>query len=127
MELPRAETLKKKYRATVQVGTLVYAEPPKNVFMAEAAELGLRTPERVRSVQIDMHPSDFELLSDFIEFAHQSENLKAHNTDNLSHFERFVKDVYHQWGYESKMRLRHPLLMDLYNQYQTTLHLLESK
>ena len=90
----------------------------------------------VHSVQVDMHPADFNRLCDTLEYIHGGwppgdKNMTA--TQQLdwklgpkNAGDSFIESMYHKRQEEQQLRERHPLLQDLWQQYQVTLNLIKA-
>lgn len=127
--------LRKKYRATVAEGRLRFSEPvlPSKAFGKDYG-IDYFNVEYIHSVQVDLHPADFNRLTDTLEYIHGSGIERYHSSVESSKanwpftaqtpYEQFMQETYRKQEFEERMRAQHPLLQDLWNQYQMTLNLL---
>lgn len=83
-----------------------------------------------RSVQVDIHPADFKRLVDALEYLHTYRSEPTTASQQMLHKQHpadgYAEHVYKQQWREEELRQRHPLLQDLWQQYQMTLNLIAS-
>ncbi len=86
----------------------------------------------VRSVQVDLHPADFKRLVDALEFLHDDTERQPMTASqwasrgSMSRNDRYAESVYRKEYRDEELRRQHPLLQDLWQQYQMTLNLITS-
>jgi hypothetical protein len=78
--------------------------------------------EITNSIQIDLHPVAYTRLVDQLSYYY---NAGARSEYHGSVHDKFVNLVYQKQFRESELREKHPLLQDLWDQYQVTLNLLD--
>lgn len=135
-DLSRKNVLTMRYGAQVSEGNyrwretmpayVNYLHGEKNI-----RDFDIQTTE-VRSIQVDFHPADFERLVDALEYLHDvqyqdtsmtaSQRLVRSQSPSTGYAEHLYKK---QWR-EEELRRNHPLLQDLWQQYQMTLNLIAS-
>lgn len=127
----KSTILSKRYKATVQPGNQRYQVATYSDYRLNDS---LDSIEYIttKSVQVDMHPADFNRLVDTLDYLH-GDNWDKHGTATGDRFgapitvhEKFIQHVYQKQFQEEELREKHPLLQDLWNQYKTTLNLLAS-
>lgn len=125
----KSTILSNRYSATVQPGSRRY-----QVATYSAYQVPYDSTEYIttKSVQIDMHPADFSRLVDTLDYLH-GDNRDKHGTAMDDRFgtpitvhEKFIQHVYQKEFKEQELREKHPLLQDLWQQYQMTLNLVTS-
>lgn len=132
----KSTILSNRYKATVQPGSRRYQVATYSDYRLNDT---LDSIEYIttKSVQIDMHPADFNRLVDTLDYLHgdwppelwksQTASAQVNNRfEPVSVHEKFIQHVYQKQFHEEELREKHPLLQDLWNQYKTTLNLLAS-
>ena len=127
-QVPVANVLTQRFDARIKTGDLRWQQISAPDFTGNVDLLP--RIEIVNSIQIDLHPVAYTQLVDQLSYYYnagaRSEYHGYHDTQyHGSVHDKFVNLVYQKQFRESELREKHPLLQDLWNQYQVTLNLLD--
>ena len=128
--------LTQRYGARIQEGQQRWRESMQPVYAIGKYDPVDFTYIETRSVQIDLHPADFDRLVEAVEFLHDDYNRHEHATNSTalwqssllkrSSADRYAEHIYKKEWRDEELRKKHPLLQDLWQQYQMTLNLIAS-
>ena len=119
-QVPVANALTERFDARIKTGDLRWQQISAPDFTGNVDLLPRN--ETVNSVQIDLHPVAYKQLVDQLSYYYDTGSRGDYNG---SVHDKFVHMVYQKQFRESELREKHPLLQDLWDQYQVTLNLLD--
>jgi hypothetical protein len=119
-QVPVANVLTERFDARIKTGKLMWQQMSAPDFTGNVDLLP--RIETVNSVQIDLHPVAYRQLVAELSYYYETGSRGDYNG---SVHDKFVHMVYQNEFRESELREKHPLLQDLWDQYQVTLNLLD--
>lgn len=122
-QVPVANVLTEQFDARIKTGNLRWQQMSAPDFTGNVDLLP--RIEITNSIQIDLHPVAYTRLIDQLSYYYNADARAGHHQYQGSVHDKFVNLVYQKQFRESELREKHPLLQDLWNQYQVTLNLLD--
>jgi hypothetical protein len=120
-QVPVANVLTQRFDARIKTGNLRWQQISVPDFTGNV-DLLPKAEKTTNSIQIDLHPVAYKQLVDQLSYYYETGSRGDYNG---SVHDKFVHMVYQKQFRESELREKHPLLQDLWDQYQVTLNLLD--